>query len=377
MKRIGILGGGQLGRMLLQQAANYPVETWVMESDPGCPAAGLCHRFVKGDIRNRDDVVAFGRQVDVLTIEIENVSLEGLQALEAEGRTVFPNSHALGIIRDKSVQKAFYAEHGIPTAPFRILEDGADLHRNLDFLPAVQKLATGGYDGRGVQILRTEDDLPKAFDARCVLEKLIPVHKEVAVMVAIDADGGQTVYPAVEMVFDPLLNLLDMQVCPADLTEQEGWKAEAVALSVARNLRSPGLFAVELLLDAAGNVYVNETAPRVHNSGHHSIEGNFCSQFDMLLRLLADYPAGNTDTILPSLMLNLLGEEGYAGTPVYEGLGDVLGMADTFVHVYGKRETRPGRKMGHVTLLGRDRHDLMHRAGIVRRTLKVKGTERI
>ncbi|NDC78617.1 MAG: 5-(carboxyamino)imidazole ribonucleotide synthase [Chitinophagia bacterium] len=377
MKRIGILGGGQLGRMLLQQAANYPVETWVMESDPGCPAAGLCHHFVKGDIRNADDVVAFGRQVDVLTIEIENVSLEGLQALESEGRSVFPNSHALGIIRDKSVQKVFYAEHGIPTAPFRIIEDRSDLHRNLDFLPAVQKLATGGYDGRGVQILRTEDDLPKAFDARCVLEKLIPVHKEVAVMVAIDAQGGQTVYPAVEMVFDPLLNLLDMQVCPADLTESEGWKVEAVALSVARNLRSPGLFAVELLLDAAGNVYVNETAPRVHNSGHHSIEGNFCSQFDMLLRLLADYPAGNTDTILPSLMLNLLGEEGYAGTPVYEGLGEVLAMENAFVHVYGKRETRPGRKMGHVTLLGGNRHDLMHRAGIVRRTLKVKGTERI
>jgi 5-(carboxyamino)imidazole ribonucleotide synthase len=372
MKRIGILGGGQLGRMLLQQAASYPVETWVMEGDPDCPAAGLCHQFVKGDIRNRDEVIAFGRQVDVLTIEIENVSLEGLQALEAEGRAVFPNSHALGIIRDKSLQKAFYTEHGIPTAPFRIIDGLADLHRNLDFLPAVQKLATGGYDGRGVQILRTEDDLPKGFDARCVLEKLIPVHKEVAVMVAIDVHGGQTVYPAVEMVFDPLLNLLDMQVCPADLTESEGWKVEAVALSVARNLRSPGLFAVELLLDAAGNVYVNETAPRVHNSGHHSIEGNYCSQFDMLLRLLAGYPAGNTDCIMPSLMVNLLGEEGHAGTPVYDGLEEVLGMEGAYVHVYGKKETRPGRKMGHVTILGRDRQDLLHKAAIVKRTLKVK-----
>jgi len=376
MKRIGILGGGQLGRMLLQQAANYPLETWVMESDPDCPAAGLCHHFVKGDIRDPDDVVAFGRQVDVLTIEIEHVSLEGLQALEAEGRTVLPNSHALGIIRDKSHQKAFYAEHGIPTAPFRIIEGMAGLHRNLDFLPAVQKLATGGYDGRGVQILRTEADLSKGFDARSVLEKLIPVHKEVAVMVAIDAAGRQTVYPAVEMVFDPLLNLLDMQVCPADLSEAEGWKAEAVALSVARNLRSPGLFAVELLLDAAGNVYVNETAPRVHNSGHHSIEGNHCSQFDMLLRLLAGYPAGNTDAILPSVMVNLLGEDGHAGTPVYEGLPEVLAMPNTHVHVYGKGETRPGRKMGHVTLLGGDRHDLLHRAGLVKRTLRVKGTER-
>lgn len=377
MRRIGILGGGQLGRMLLQQAVNYPVETWVMESDPRCPAAGLCHHFVKGDIRNRDDVVAFGRQVDVLTIEIENVSLEGLQALEAEGRTVFPNSQALGIIRDKSLQKAFYAEHGIPTAPFRIVEDMADLRRNLDFLPAVQKLATGGYDGRGVQILRTEADVDRGFDARSVLEKFIPVHKEVAVMVAIDANGGQTVYPAVEMVFDPLLNLLDLQVCPAGLTETEESNVEAVALSVAHNLRSPGLFAVELLLDAAGNVYVNETAPRVHNSGHHSIEGNFCSQFDMLLRLLAGYPAGNTDTIMPSVMVNLLGEEGYAGAPIYEGLQEVLGMENAFVHVYGKRETRSGRKMGHVTLLGTDRHDLLHRAGIVKRTLKVKGTERM
>ncbi|MBM3441736.1 MAG: 5-(carboxyamino)imidazole ribonucleotide synthase [Bacteroidetes bacterium] len=377
MKRIGILGGGQLGRMLLQQAANYPLETWVMENDPACPSASLCQHFVQGDIRNREDVIAFGQQVDVLTIEIEHVSLEGIQALEESGKTVFPNSHALGIIRDKSLQKSFYVEHGIPTAAFKIIQSLAELKAQADFLPAVQKLATGGYDGRGVQILHSRADMQKGFDAPSVLEKLIPVHKEIALIVAIDAQGGQSIFPPVEMVFYPNLNLLNYQSCPANLSKTELWKAEAVALSVARNLCSPGLFAVELLLDTAGNVFVNETAPRVHNSGHHSIEGNYCSQFDMLLRIVAGYPLGNTEAILPSLMVNLLGEEGFAGAPRYEGLAEVLQMDNAYVHLYGKRETRPGRKMGHVTLLGNDRQGLLHKASLVKQMLKVRGEREI
>ena len=374
MRKIGILGGGQLGRMMLQQAANYPVETWVMESDDQCPSALLCHRFVKGDIRDKEAVIAFGRQVDALTIEIENVSLEALQVLEDEGIRVFPNTKALGIIKNKILQKQYYRDNNIPTSDFRILRDLKDLESLAGTLPAVQKLATGGYDGRGVSIIRRPEDIHAGFDAPSVLEQLVDIDRELAIIVAIDEHGGQAVFPPVEMVFNQSLNLLDYQLCPPDLPKAILWKAEAVAQSVARNLGSPGLFAVELFVDRSGEVLVNETAPRVHNSGHHSIEGNFCSQFDMLLRILLGYPLGDANIILPSAMINLVGAEGYEGEPVYEGLEAVMAMERTFVHVYGKLETRPGRKMGHVTVLANDRHELIHRAERIRETLKVKGT---
>jgi 5-(carboxyamino)imidazole ribonucleotide synthase len=376
MRKIGILGGGQLGRMMLQQAANYPVETWVMENDPQCPSAGLCHRFVLGDIRDQEAVIAFGRQVDVLTIEIENVSLEALQVLEAEGIRVFPNTKALRTIKDKILQKQFYRDNGIPTSDFRILHNMGELEAAVGELPAVQKLATGGYDGRGVTILRGPEDLSKGFDAPSVLEQLVDIERELAIIVAIDEQGGQAVFPPVEMVFDPELNLLDYQLCPSDLPKEILWKAEAVALSVARHLDSPGLFAVELFVDRSGDVLVNETAPRVHNSGHHSIEGNFCSQFDMLLRIVIGYPLGETDIIMPSAMINLVGADGFEGMPVYDGLEDVLAMERTYVHLYGKRETRPGRKMGHVTVLAADRHELIHQAERIRGIIKVKGSVR-
>ncbi len=376
MRKIGILGGGQLGRMMLQQAANYPVETWVMENDAQCPSADLCHRFVLGDIRDKEAVIAFGRQVDVLTIEIENVSLEALQVLEAEGIRVFPNTKALRTIKDKILQKQFYRDNGIPTSDFRVLHNMGELEAAVGELPAVQKLATGGYDGRGVTILRGPEDLSKGFDAPSVLEQLVDIERELAIIVAIDEQGGQAVFPPVEMVFDPALNLLDYQLCPPEIPKETLWKAEAVALSVARHLDSPGLFAVELFIDRNGDVLVNETAPRVHNSGHHSIEGNFCSQFDMLLRIVIGYPLGETGVIMPSAMINLVGSEGFEGIPIYEGMEDVLAMERTYVHLYGKRETRPGRKMGHVTVLAPDRHVLIHQAERIREAIKVKGSVR-
>jgi 5-(carboxyamino)imidazole ribonucleotide synthase len=376
MRKIGILGGGQLGRMMLQQAANYPVETWVMENDPQCPSAGLCHRFVLGDIRDKEAVIAFGRQVDALTIEIENVSLEALQVLEAEGIRVFPNTKALRTIKDKILQKQFYRDNGIPTSDFRVLHNMGELEAAVGELPAVQKLATGGYDGRGVTILRGPEDLSRGFDAPSVLEQLVDIERELAIIVAIDEQGGQAVFPPVEMVFDPALNLLDYQLCPPEIPKETLWKAEAVALSVARHLDSPGLFAVELFIDRNGDVLVNETAPRVHNSGHHSIEGNFCSQFDMLLRIVIGYPLGETGIIMPSAMINLVGADGFEGIPIYEGMEDVLAMERTYVHLYGKRETRPGRKMGHVTVLAADRHALIHQAERIREAIKVKGSVR-
>jgi 5-(carboxyamino)imidazole ribonucleotide synthase len=377
MIKAGILGGGQLGRMLLQEAANYPVETWVLENDAGCPAAHLCHHFVKGDIRDYEAVLSFGRQVDCLTIEIEHVNVEALEQLELEGIRIYPRPATLRIIQDKILQKEFYARHSIPTAEFHIIRSAAELASHHAFLPAVQKLGKGGYDGRGVQMIRRPEDIALGFDAPSVLEKLIPVKKELALMVALNNKGEAAIFPPVEMVFDPLLNLLDYQLCPAELPEKTFWKAEAIALSVARNLQSPGLFAVELLMDAEQNIFVNETAPRVHNSGHHTIEAHYSSQFDMLWRIMLDYPLGNTDAILPSAMLNLLGEEGYKGRAVYEGIGDCLAVENAFVHIYGKEETKPGRKMGHVTIISKERAELLHQARKIKHTLKVKGTESI
>ena len=375
MIKAGILGGGQLGRMLLQEAANYPVETWVLENDPNCPAAHLCHHFVQGSIQDYETVLDFGRKVDCLTIEIEHVNVEALEQLESEGLPIYPRPAALRIIQDKILQKAFYAQHEIPTAAFHVLGSAAELGRHSDFLPAVQKLGKGGYDGKGVQVLRTVEDFSWGFDAPSILEKMIPIHKELALMVAINQRGEAAIYPPVEMVFDPVLNLLDYQLCPADLLEKTYWKAEAIALSVARNLGSPGLFAVEMLLDKDQNLYVNETAPRVHNSGHHTIEAHYSSQFDMLWRILLGYPLGNTEPILPSVMLNLLGEEGFSGQVVYEGLGETLAVENAFVHLYGKTQTKPGRKMGHVTILSKEKAELLYQARKIKQTLKVKGIQ--
>jgi 5-(carboxyamino)imidazole ribonucleotide synthase len=370
--RVGILGGGQLGRMLLQAAANYPVETFVLENDEHCPAAHLCHHFTKGDIKDFETVYQFGKGLDAITIEIESVNVEALEKLEAEGVKVFPKPSALRIIKNKIEQKKFYQHHQIPTSEFVITENKEELMALESFLPAAHKIGMGGYDGRGVELLKTAADLERGFDAPSVLEKLVAVHKEIAVIVAVAQNGETTMYPPAEMVFDPVLNLLDYQVSPAELPEKIFWKVEAISMAVVRNLQSPGLFAVELFVDKNGDVLVNETAPRVHNSGHHTIEGNFSSQFDMLWRIMLNYPLGCTDAILPSVILNVLGEEGFSGPAYYEGLDEVLKMENAFVHLYGKVQTKPGRKMGHVTVIGKDRAELTYKANRIKHLMKVK-----
>jgi 5-(carboxyamino)imidazole ribonucleotide synthase len=375
MTKVGILGGGQLGRMLLQQAINYPVETWIMESDPHCPAAHLCHHFVKGNIRSFEDVYAFGKNVDALTIEIENVNIEALEKLEAEGLKIYPNTKALRIIRNKILQKEFYRDHSIPTSVFHIVENAQDVKNLTTFLPAVHKLATGGYDGKGVQLLDKSDDLDKAFDEPGILEKKVEILKEIAVLVAVSDKGETAIYPPVEMIFDKYLNLLDFQLSPAEVSEKVLWKAEAIALSVARNLKSSGLFAIEMFVDRENNVLVNETAPRVHNSGHHTIEAHFCSQFDMLWRIILGYPLGNTEAILSSVMINVVGEQGSQGEVIFEGLKEVLEIENAFVHLYGKLQTKPGRKMGHITVISKERQELLHQANRIKHVFKVKGKD--
>jgi 5-(carboxyamino)imidazole ribonucleotide synthase len=370
--RIGILGGGQLGRMLLQAAANYPVETFVMENDPECPAAHLCHHFTSGDIKNFDDVYNFGKGLHALTIEIENVNVEALEKLESEGVKIYPRPSVLKTIKNKILQKEYYKALDIPSSAFIITNNLNELKEQENFLPAVHKLAEGGYDGKGVQIIKTKQDMDKGFDVPAVLEKLVPVHKEIAQMVAINEKGETALYPPVEMVFDPHLNLLDFQICPAEIETRVLWKVEAIALSVIRNFKSPGVFAVEMFINKDGDVFVNETAPRVHNSGHHTIEAHYSSQFDMLWRVMLGYPLGNTEHILPSIMVNIVGENGYSGDVKYEGLDEVLKIDNAFVHLYGKKQTKPGRKMGHVTIMSREKQELLHQSNKVKRTLLAK-----
>lgn len=360
-----------MGRMLLQAAANYPVETHVLENDDECPAAHLCRYFLKGDIRDFDSVYQFGKPLDVITIEIENVNIDALEKLEQEGVIIIPKPAVLRTIKNKSLQKQYYTSHQIPTAEYKIITTKKEISEHPHLIPGVQKLSEGGYDGRGVQVIDGLASVENGFDQHSVLEKKIKIKQEIAVIVAVGQDGKTTLYPPVEMVFNQDLNQLDYQLAPAPIPQKVLWKIEAIALSVVKNFNSPGLFAVELFVDDKEEVYVNETAPRVHNSGHHTIEAHYSSQFDMLWRIILRYPLGSTKAIMPSVMVNIIGAEGHSGPAKYSGLEDVLKIENAFVHLYGKQETRPGRKMGHVTIMSHEKQDLIHNANKIRNALKV------
>jgi 5-(carboxyamino)imidazole ribonucleotide synthase len=369
--KVGILGGGQLGRMLLQAAANYTVETFVLENDSNCPAAHLCHHFILGDITDYTTVYNFGKQVDALTIEIESVNVAALEQLEAEGIQIYPSPNAIKIIKNKINQKEFYSLHQIPTAPFVITNELREVFQHKHFLPAVHKVGEGGYDGRGVQIIRSEEEIELGFNQPAVLEKMIAIEKEIAIIVARNKKGETAVYTPVEMIFNPVLNILEYQIAPARITRDLLWKAEAIAIKVVQKLNSAGLFAIEFLIDQQQEIWVNETAPRVHNSGHHTIEASYCSQYDMLWRIILGYPLGNTKLICPSAMMNIIGEPNYIGKPIYEGLPEVLKIDQAFIHLYGKHTTKPGRKMGHVTLLAKDEGEILYQAHKIKQLLKV------
>ncbi len=369
--KVGILGGGQLGRMLLQAAANYVVETYVLEDDANCPAGHLCHHFVKGNIKDFDAVYNFGKQLAALTIEIESVNIEALEKLESEGVKIYPSPSAIKIIKNKIRQKDFYTQNAILTPDYVVTNSKHDLRHNESFLPAVHKIGEGGYDGKGVVVLKNESDIEKGFNAPAILEKMVAIKKEIAVIVAMNNKKETAVYPATEMVFDPYLNLLDYQVSPAELSKSILNKANKIALKLVTAFNSAGLFAIEMFVDENNKVLVNETAPRVHNSGHHTIEANYCSQYDMLWRIILDYPLGNTNAIMPSSIVNIIGAENQSGKAKYEGLNDVLKMKNTFVHLYGKEQTKPGRKMGHVTVMSKDRNELVEKAKEIKNKLKV------
>ena len=370
--KVGILGGGQLGRMLLQAAINYDVETFVLERDANCPSAHLCHHFIKGDIQDFDTVYQFGKYLDAITIEIEAVNIDALEKLESEGVSIIPNCQAIRTIKNKISQKLFFEKNEIPSSSFLVTENIDDLAVHVNFLPAVHKLAEGGYDGKGVVVLKDATQLQQGFNEPSVLEKLVEIDKEIAVIVAVGRDKQITVYPLTEMVFDDKLNLLDYQVSPANLTDELAITATSIAKKLVLAFNSPGLFAVEMFVTKDQKVLVNEIAPRVHNSGHHTIEANYCSQFDMLWRIILNFPLGNTHYKSLSAIVNLVGEADYTGNVLYEGLNEVLKAEQAFVHLYGKKETKPGRKMGHVTILGKDEKELISQAHFIKKTLKVK-----
>ncbi|MGI8952351.1 MAG: 5-(carboxyamino)imidazole ribonucleotide synthase [Chitinophagaceae bacterium] len=371
MLKVGILGGGQLGRMLLQAGANYVVETFVLENDENCPAAHLCTHFVKGDVRDFETVYNFGKNLDAITIEIESVNVEALEKLESEGLKIYPKPSAIKIIKNKITQKKFYQQHQIPTSEFVITNNLNELSQQKNFLPAVHKIAQGGYDGRGVQIIETEIEISQGFNEPAVLEKAVNIKKEIALIVATNEKGETKIYPPSEMIFNAKLNLLDYQISPAQLSHEILREAEAISVNVVKAFASAGLFAIEFFISENDEVLVNEVAPRVHNSGHHTIEANYCSQYDMLWRIILDYPLGNTAAILPSSIVNLLGEENYFGKAKYEGLNDVLKMQNVFVHLYSKTQTKPGRKMGHVTIMSNDYNELVEKAKWIKQTIKV------
>lgn len=367
---IGILGGGQLGRMLIQSGMDLNLKFQVLDPDDQAPCRNMAH-FTQGKLTDYETVKNFGASCDLITIEIENVNTDALRDLQSQGKLVYPQPEVIALIQDKRKQKAFYKQHQIPTADFVLTETKADVIQNKQFLPAVHKLGREGYDGRGVQILREEADLHKAFDAPGFLEKLIPFEKEIAVIVARSTTGETKIFPPVEMVFHPDQNLVEYLYSPADLTKSMADKAEAIALKIIEALGMVGILAVEMFV-VNGQILVNEIAPRPHNSGHQTIEGNITSQFDQHLRCILGLPLGSTAIKMPSAMINLLGEPGYSGAAIYEGITLVLAMPGVHIHLYGKVLTKPFRKMGHVTIVDNDRDSLMEKAKFVKHTLRVK-----
>ncbi|MDH5032318.1 MULTISPECIES: 5-(carboxyamino)imidazole ribonucleotide synthase [Chryseobacterium] len=366
--KIGILGGGQLGRMLIQSALKYDDEFYTLDPASDAPCHNISY-FTQGNFNDYETVLNFGKDKDVVTIEIEHVNADALAELEKQGIKVVPNANIIKTIQQKILQKEFYKAHDIPSPEFQVVWNSDE--KIIMPLPFVQKMNTGGYDGKGVQVIKTEEDYQQLWTEPSVIESLVDIEKELSVIVARNEKGETNIFPVTEMVADPKLNLLDFNVCPVLLTEDVQNQIDSITEKFLAAVNSPGLFAIELFLDKEGKVWVNETAPRLHNSGHQSQEGNTNSQFEQMYRVVKNLPLADTDAITYSGMLNLVGAEGYSGKVVYEGMEDVLKLPETYIHLYGKTETKPGRKMGHINVLADSREELMEKL------VQVKGMVRV
>ena len=371
--KLGILGGGQLGKMLLFDTRKFDIQTYVLDPSDEAPCKIACNKFFQGDLMDFDTVYYFGQQVDILTFEIELVNLDALEKLESEGIKVFPSPKTLRLIQNKGVQKDFYSQNNIPTAAYQRFENLEALISDIQNikLPFVWKCTEFGYDGMGVKIIKLLSDLDNLPNVECISEELIPFKNELSVIVCRNVSGEIRTYPVVEMEFHPEANQVEYVICPARIEDKVAEKAIAIALNVSEKFNHVGLLAVEMFQTINDEIIVNEVAPRPHNSGHHTIEASYTSQFENHIRAILDLPLGNTDSKVAGIMVNLVGEEGFSGEVVYENIETILGWNGVTPHIYGKKQTRPFRKMGHVTIVNEDMFEARKIAEKVKNTIRV------
>lgn len=376
--KMGVIAGGQLGKMLIQEASKWDISTYVLDPDEGCSARNVASVYVKGDFTDFDTVYEFGKLVDILTFELENVNIEALQKLKSEGHQISPDPDILALIQDKGLQKEFYAKHNIPTSPFICCDNEEEITQAIQSgkltYPFVQKVRKGGYDGRGVSLINSSDDT--LLIGASMMETKVDIDKEIAVIAARNSAGEVRCFPAVEMTFNDQTNLVEEIFCPANITQDQVQKAELLAVEIIEKLDMIGLLAIEFFIDKEGNILINEVAPRPHNSGHHTIDSVVTSQLEQLLRAILGLPLGSTELTSASVMLNLLGEAGYEGQVYYEGFSECLAIDGVKIHLYGKKNTRPSRKMGHVTVLADTVEHALAKATKVKSIIKVKSWEK-
>lgn len=374
-QKVGILGGGQLGKMLCQEASKLGIRLNILEKDDTFPSAGVCPDMTYGDFKNYEDVLAFGRKMDVITVEIEAVNTEALHQLEKEGKSVYPQPAILDLIKDKGDQKTWYAEHKIPTAIFELFGNADSVLNAVKAgkwpIPFVQKSRKDGYDGQGVKVIRSQEDLNDLLDCPCLLEELADIDKEISVIVARNPSGEVKSFPVVEMEFHPTANLVEFLFSPSNISEKHKDEATHLAEKIASEMRIVGLLAVELFLTKSGEIWVNEVAPRPHNSGHQTIEGNITSQYAQHLRAILDLPLGDCGLREASVMVNILGEPEHKGIAYYEGLSESLKISGANIHLYGKKMTKPYRKMGHATIVDSSLDSAKEKAKKLKSILKV------
>ena len=374
-ERIGILGGGQLGRMLLSAGNQLDMDISFMDNMSDGPVANVSKQYSLGDIQNKEDVLAFGADKDILSIEIERVNTEALTILGRQGKKVYAQPEVINIIQDKGLQKEFYKKQGLPTSNFQVYDHLSSLIHDLDekrwTFPFVQKIRKDGYDGRGVQIIKSNEDLDNAFPYNFIIEEKVAIEKELAIVTCRDQKGNIVCYDPVEMIFHPEANILLYQLAPATISPELAEEARKIAIEVTKAYKVVGLLAIELFLDKSGKILINEVAPRPHNSGHHTIEATLTSQYENQLRAITGLPLGATDTISNSLLMNILGDEKEEGPVHYKGLSKVLEKKGVNIHLYGKTTTKPFRKMGHINILGNEVDDLIDIYNYINKTLKV------
>ncbi len=369
--KLGVLGGGQLGKMLLTETQKFDIYTCILDNSDDAPCSQICNEFHKGDLLDFNTVYNFGKKVDLLTIEIEHVNIEALLKLENEGLEIYPQPSVLQIIQHKGKQKDFFVKNNIPTSPHKRFSTINELKNESLTFPFVWKSAQFGYDGTGVKIVKNKNDLNSLADTECIIEELIPFKNELAVIVARNKNGEIKIYPVVEMEFHPEANQVEYVICPARISNEVAEKAKNIALKVAESFKHIGLLAVELFQTENDEIIVNEVAPRTHNSGHYSIEASYTSQFEQHLRSILNLPLGNTDSKVAGIMVNLVGEEGFTGEVVYKNMEEILKMDGVTPHIYGKKQTKPFRKMGHVTIINNDLTEARKIAEEVKNTIRV------